>query len=311
MNKNFWKNHKKPIIALAPMDGYTDSAFRRICREINPEILVFTEFTSAEGLSHGAKRIMERFYFHPSEQPVIAQIFGSDIPSYALAAQYLEAQGFIGIDINMGCPSKKVVKSEQGVALRKNHDLAFRIIEAVAKHTKLPVSVKTRLGWKSEEDLLAFGLGAKNAGANLITIHGRTYCDSYGSPANFSPIYELKRNLTIPVLCNGGITSLEDGRTKLQNLDGFMIGRASWGNPWIFSEQKKVSPEEKLEVMKRHIRYVIELKGEKYGMFEVRKHIAAYFRSIPNASNLRVNLMQSSDVKSVFGLLDKMRLESA
>ena len=119
---------QKPIIALAPMDGYTDSAFRRICKEVNPEIVVFTEFTSADGVHYGAEKVLERFSFHKIEQPVIAQIFGKDVESFITSAKYLESLGFSGIDINMGCPSKKVVKSEHGVALRKNHDFSFKLI---------------------------------------------------------------------------------------------------------------------------------------------------------------------------------------
>src|SRR3989344_2269563 len=305
MNKDFWKNMQKPIIALAPMDGYTDSAFRRICKEVNPEIVVFTEFTSADGVHYGAEKVLERFRFHKIEQPVIAQIFGKDVESFITSAKYLESLGFSGIDINMGCPSKKVVKSEHGVALRKNHDLAFKLIEAVVKNTKLPVSVKTRLGWDSDGDLIAFGKGAEAAGANLITIHGRTYCEPYGCPANFDPIYELKRNLTIPVIGNGGITSLDDGRKKLGNLDGFMIGQASWGNPWIFAG-KAVTFEEKIPLMKKHAEYLIELKGERVGCMEIRKHLLMYVRGIPSASKYRMRLVQVDSLNTVYSVLDEI-----
>lgn len=305
MNKDFWKNIQKPIIALAPMDGYTDSAFRRICKEVNPEIIVFTEFTSADGVHYGAEKVLERFRFDPSEQPVIAQIFGKDVESFITSAKYLESLGFCGIDINMGCPSKKVVKSEHGVALRKNHDLAFKLIEAVVKNTKLPVSVKTRLGWDNHEDLIAFGKGAEAAGANLITIHGRTYCEPYGCPANFDPIYELKKNLGIPVIGNGGITSLEDGKKKLGNLDGFMIGQASWGNPWIFSG-KIVPFEEKISLIKKHAEYLIELKGERVGCMEIRKHLLMYVRGIPNASQYRIRLVQVNSLDAVHAVFEEV-----
>ena len=305
MDKNFWRNLKKPIIALAPMDGYTSSPFRRICREMNSQIVVFTEFTSAEGTSFGAPRILERFRYHPTEQPVIAQIFGSNIPSFIKAAQYLESLGFSGIDINMGCPSKHVVRSEQGVALRKNHDLSFRLIEAVATHTRLPVSVKTRLGWDSAADLTAFGRGVESAGGNLITIHGRTYCEPYGCPADFTPIYELKKNVKIPVIGNGGILSLPDGLQKLGNLDGFMIGQAAWGNPWIFSGRDRiaVSVDEKISVILRHLAYGREMKPDYFALLEMRKHVAAYLRGLPQAVRLRAELMSTSNFDQLEHLL--------
>src|SRR3989339_1720656 len=141
MSKDFWKNLPKPILALAPMDGYTDSAFRRICKTVNPEIIVFTEFTSADGLHHEAKKVQEKFRYHEEEKPIIAQIFGKDVKTFITAAKYCEAMGFAGIDLNMGCPAKKVVRSEHGIALRKKHDLAFRLISAVAGNSALPVSV--------------------------------------------------------------------------------------------------------------------------------------------------------------------------
>ena len=184
MSKDFWNNLPKPIVILAPMDGYTDSAFRQICKEVNPAIVVVTEFVSADGITHGATKLRSKLGFDPAEQPIIAQIFGKDPASFAAATRYCEEQGFSGIDINMGCPSKKVVKSEHGIALRRNLTQAFKLIEAVAANTTLPVSVKTRLGWSDASDLLEFGQGAQNAGANLLTIHGRTYTVPYSCPAD-------------------------------------------------------------------------------------------------------------------------------
>lgn len=309
MSKDFWKNYKKPIFALAPMDGYTDSAFRRICREVSSEVVVYTEFTSVEGLSCGAQRIKDRFSFHPCEKPVIAQVFGHDIPSYVYAAKYLETLGFTGIDINMGCPSKKIVKSECGIALRKNHSQAWKIIEAVANATRLPVSVKTRLGWSDHSDLEAFARGAQNSGANLIAVHARTYLQPYGCPANFEPLYRLKETLRIPILGNGGIASLRDGREKLGNLDGFMIGQASWGNPWVFQERKNIEFSEKVPVIKRHARYLVELRGEKFGVREMRKHLLHYIRSIPNASKYRIRFASVEKLDEIFSLLNSVNDE--
>lgn len=289
------------------MDGYSDSAFRRVCKTVNPDIIVFTEFVSADGISHNAKKLLEKLNFDKSEQPIIAQIFGKDEETFAKATKYCEARGFAGIDINMGCPSKKVVKSEHGIALRKHHDKAFRLVEAVAKNTKLPVSVKTRLGWNNSNDLIDFGKGVQNAGANLITVHGRTYTVPYNCPADFEPIYSLKRELKIPVIGNGGITSIPDGLDKLGNLDGFMIGRASFGNPWVFdSESKQLTFRQKLPLIKKHVTYLIQDKGQKRAMFEIRKHLAAYVKGMPGASDYRSQLVQVESKKEMFTILEKI-----
>jgi tRNA-dihydrouridine synthase B len=299
MPKDFWRKINKPIIALAPMDGYSDSAFRRVCKMVNPNIIVFTEFTSADGLHHGAKKLQDKFRYDPSEHPIVAQIFGKNTETFVTAAKYCEAQGFDGIDINMGCPSKKVVKSEHGVALRKKPELAFKLVEAVAEATSLPISVKTRLGWNNAEDLIGFGKSLENAGTNMITIHGRTYSEPYGVPAHFEPIYELKKNVTIPVIGNGGITSIADGKNKLGNLDGFMIGQASFGNPWVFSESPAPSFAGRISLIKKHAKLLFELKGEKVAMLEIRKHLLHYVKGLPNASLYRSQLVQVKSLNEI------------
>lgn len=291
------------------MDGYTDSAFRRVCKEVNPQVVVFTEFTSADGLHHGSKKVQDKFRYHPQEKPIIAQIFGKDINTFVTAAKYCEAMGFSGIDLNMGCPARKVVRSEHGIALRKKHDLAFRLIEAVAMATNLPVSVKTRLGWTDASDLIDFGLGAENAGANLLTIHGRTYAQGYSNPANFSPIYELRQKVRIPIIGNGGIVSMDDGYSKLQNLDGFMIGRAAIGNPWVFSERQSISFEEKIPIIQKHAQYLVDLKGERVGVLEMRKHLLAYVKSQPHASIYRLKLVRVDSPENIYRALDEILLD--
>ncbi len=303
MNKDFWNNLSRPIVALSPMDGYTDSAFRRVCKSVNPNIVVVTEFTSAEGLNHHAPRIVERFRFDPSEQPIIAQLFGSNVDSFVDAARWLEAKGFAGIDLNMGCPSRQVIRSEQGFALRQNHEKAFRIIDAVARSTKLPVSVKTRLGLHDADDLLEFGKGCEDAGANMLTIHGRTYDQPYGVPADFAPIYKLKRNVSIPVLGNGGIVSAADGVEKLNNLDGFMIGQAAIGNPWVFSERPAESFTEKIPLIEQHAAWLVELRGEQYGIREMRKHLLTYVKGLPNAKELRARLVHVNSLTDISDML--------
>lgn len=300
----------KPIIALAPMDGYTDSAFRRVCKMVNQDIIVFTEFTSADGLHHSAKKLQQKLSYDKSEHPIIAQIFGKNKETFITAAKYCEAMGFEGIDINMGCPSKKVVKSEHGIALRKKPELAYQLVEALAKATDLPISVKTRLGWNNADDLIEFGQGLAKAGADLITIHGRTYTEPYGVPAHFEPIYELKKNVSIPIIGNGGISSMTDGKNKLGNLDGFMIGQASFGNPWVFSKSPALSFSNKVPVILKHAELLFKLKGAKVARLEIRKHLLHYVKGLPNATEFRSQLVQVKSIpeikKTLQSIVDKV-----
>ena len=300
MNKDFWKNLPKPIIGLAPMDGYSDSAFRRICRKINPNLMIVTEFTSADGLSFSAEKLKRKLWFHPSEKPVIAQIFGKNVDTFIKATKVCEDMGFAGIDINMGCPSKKVVKSEHGVALRKNPDLAYRLIEAVAKNTPLPVSVKTRLGWSNADGLIEFAKGAENAGADMLCVHARTYTEPYNVPAQFEHLYELERHLSIPLIANGGIVDIEDGMKKLQNLQGFWIGQASFGNPWCFSlDHPPQSFAEKVPLILNHAEWLIEHKGELVGTREIRKHLLQYVKGFNGAKNFRSQIVHVKCFKDI------------
>ena len=280
MKKSFWQDLPKPIIGLAPMDGYSDSAFRRICKEVNPNIVTVTEFTSADGLHFSAEKLKRKLHFHPSEQPVIAQIFGKNVETFVTATKVCEDMGFSGIDLNMGCPSKKVVKSEHGVALRKNPDLACQLVEAVANATNLPVSVKTRLGWSNGNDLVDFGKSIQNAGANMICIHARTYMEPYKVAPQYEQVYALKDALSIPVIGNGGIESLNQGHHYCSRLDGFYIGQATFGNPWIFIDKKPAQFKDRLPVILNHAQYLIEHKGERVGTREIRKHLLAYVKGL-------------------------------
>lgn len=304
--KNFWQNIHKPIIGLAPMEGYSDSAFRQVCKALRPDLLTYTEFTSADGLFFNSKMVRKKLAFQKSEKPILAQIFGKTIPHFVLAAKICEDMGFDGIDLNMGCPAKKVVKSEHGVGLRKTPDLAYQLIEAVAKAVTLPVSVKTRLGWDDASDLITFGIEAQNAGADMISVHGRTFKEPYTVPAQFEPIYKLKKQLHIPVLGNGGITSLADGLAKLGNLDGFLIGQASFGNPWVFSDHQPSSFAEKLPTILLHVLALIEAKGEAIAYREIRKHLAAYVKNMPGAKVYRQRLVLVSSLAEIMGVLEEI-----
>lgn len=217
MNKNFWNELAAagPISTLAPMDGYCDSAYRQVMKTIAPHIVPFSEFYSADGLVH-SKDLAKKVLPHAEiEKPLIIQIFGKDPEKFRQAAILIESYGVAGIDINMGCPAKKVVKSGHGSSLMINRDTAFKIVEEMAKAVKIPISVKTRLGWENHDLLVEFCKGLENAGANLISVHGRTYKQAFTGKADFTGIYELRQHLGIPVIANGDIMDHADGVNKI------------------------------------------------------------------------------------------------
>ena len=226
MSKSFWSELAKqgPVCALAPMDGYTDSPYRQIVKKIAPSTVCFSEFYSADGLVHSKQLQQSALTYNPSEKPLIIQIFGKDPEMFRKAAILIEQAGAAGVDVNMGCPAKKVVKSGHGSSLMINTDTAFRIIEEMNKAVSIPISVKTRLGWNNwEEHLIPFAQGLQNAGAKLLSVHGRTYQQAFDGKADWTGIYELKKHLSIPVIGNGDVLDYDDGMKKLGNLDGFMI----------------------------------------------------------------------------------------
>ena len=295
-----WGQLPRPIVALAPMDGVTDSAFRRVVRRLNPGVVLFSEFTSAEGFLR-SPRVRSRLDFHPEEHPYFVQLFGSDPDAFAEAARQLEQQGVMGIDINMGCPARKIVASQHGSGLMRDVDAACRIVARVAAACALPVSVKTRLGWSDSDSLIPFARALENAGARLVTIHGRTYDQHFSGPADWTPIYALKDALRVPVLGNGDVRDHDDGLGRLGNLDGFMIGRAAIGDPWIF--RTRLGPgaaapptwAEKSRVMALHLAFALESKPARAAVLEFRKHIAEYVRGFEDAKSLRRALMSVTD----------------
>lgn len=220
MSKDFWKNlaSQGPICTLAPMDGYTDSAYRQIVKKIAPNTVCFSEFYSADGLVHSKQLQQSALAHDASEKPLIIQIFGKDPEMFRKAAILIEQSGAAGVDVNMGCPAKKVVKSGHGSSLMINTDTAFRIIEEMSKAVRIPISVKTRLGWNNwEEHLIPFAQGLQNAGANLLSVHGRTYQQAFDGTADWTGIYELKKHLSIPVIGNGDVLDYDDGIRRIQN----------------------------------------------------------------------------------------------
>jgi tRNA-dihydrouridine synthase B len=323
MNKDFWKSlaASGPITALAPMDGYCDSPYRQIVKKTAPHTVVFSEFYSADGLVH-SKELQKKALTHAQwEYPLIIQIFWKDPEMFREAAKIIEWYGITGIDINMGCPAKKVVKSGHGSSLMINRDTAFRIVEEMAKAVKIPVSVKTRLGWEDSSLLVDFVKWLENAGANLISVHGRTYKQAFTGKADFTGIYELKQHVGIPVICNGDVLSYADGIQKMvhpdnrngeitkKNLDGFMIGRASFGNPWCFlPDEYEPTLGEILEVMEEHGRLLWQWKDRK-GMMEARKHLVQYLHSFPWVKDYRTLLVHVENLEDILSVLEKIKTD--
>jgi tRNA-dihydrouridine synthase B len=354
MNKNFWRDLALtwPIAALAPMDGYCDSPYRQIVKKIAPKTVVFSEFYSADGLVH-SKELQRKALTHAqSEYPLIIQIFGKDPIMFREAAKIIESYGITGIDINMGCPAKKVVKSGHGSSLMINRDTAFRIVEEMSGAVNIPISVKTRLGWENPDLLVEFVQWLENAGANLISVHGRTYKQAFTGKADFAGIYNLKQHVNIPVICNGDILSYEDGVAKMvhpenriwnpppekrelegvsqkgihynvtppnlsfsgeglkpKNLDGFMIGRASFGNPWCFLPWNyEPTLAEILDTMIEHGDLLWQWKERKW-MMEARKHLVQYLHGFPGVKEYRTSLVHVESPDDIHAVIDRIRAE--
>lgn len=306
--KDFWQNINKPIVALAPMDGYTDSAYRQVVKKIAPDVMCFSEFYSADWLVHSKFLADSVLPHNESEKPLIIQIFWKDPEMFARARQIIERYNIAWIDINMWCPAKKVVKSWHGSGLIINQDTAFKIIETINKATKLPISVKTRLSFDWGEWLYDFAKWLENAWASLITVHWRTAKQAYTWIADFTQIYELKNHLKIPVVCNWDIKNFDDWISKLKNLDGFMIWRWSFWNPWAFLPGNyKPTLWEILDIMEFHAAKLMETKWEKKWSLEVRKHLVLYLRDFPWVKNYRKSMVTVNNLIEVQNVINQIK----
>lgn len=294
-------------IFLAPMAGITDLPFRLICKEKGAG-LVYTEMVSAKALLYGDEKTKLLLKTCKEERPLAVQIFGSDIESIAYASKYVSEFADI-VDINMGCPAPKVVKNGDGSRLLLDLELVKQIVETAVKNSKVPVTVKIRKGW-DEEHIVALEAAKiiEQAGASAITVHGRTRSQYYSGEADWEIIKKVKENVKIPVIGNGDLRCAEDVEKafKSSKVDGIMIGRATLGNPWIFSQTleylktgnkiPKPSNEERLSIILKHIELEINEKGERVAIKEMRKHISAYTKSLKDSSQFR-NKMNTLETK--------------
>ena len=307
-------------LLLAPMEDVSDPPFRALCKEQGADV-VYTEFVSSEGLIRNAAKSVMKLDIYEKERPVGIQIFGANMESMLQTIDIVEKSKPDIIDINFGCPVKKVVSKGAGAGILKDICLMEQLTAEMVKRTNLPVTVKTRLGWDHDSiKIVEVAERLQDVGCKAIAIHGRTRAQMYKGEADWKPIAEVKNNprMYIPVFGNGDVDSPEKALLMRDDfgLDGCMIGRASIGNPWFFKQVKhffetgehlpSVSLYERVEAARRHLQMAIDWKGEKLGVFETRRHYTNYFKGIPHFKEYRMKMVTSDDAKDVFAVFDEV-----
>lgn len=309
----------QPGLALAPMAGITNSPFRVLAKEQGCPLL-FSEMISARGLLYNDRRSHSLLYSENLERPIGFQLFGSEPLILAKAAQKLENLGVDFIDLNLGCPTRKITGNGEGGALLRTPALCSKIFKAVAGSVSCPVTVKLRVGWNKQTiNVMDITARAEDAGLKAVTIHGRTVEQGFSGQADWDIIGQVKEALTIPVIGNGDIDSPQSAEKMLAycRCDGVMIGRAARGNPWIFSEtlarlqgEKQPDPpsvKQIIEMVLKHFTLLIKLKGEASAAREMRRHACWYVRGLPGAASLRQKLIRLSSYRETEIILQEFQ----
>lgn len=304
------------------MADMTDSAFCQVVREVSAahtpsELIVFREMVSAEAVVRGSEKTLGMTDIHPAERPLVQQIFGSDPAVMAAAAAKIEAEHHPeGFDINMGCPVYKIVHNFNGCALMQDPELAANIVKEMKKVISVPLSVKIRLGWSNPTDCISFVKVLEEAGADLITIHGRTKTQGYSGVADWKAVGEAKKQVSIPVLVNGDVHKPELVAEALaqSGADGVLIARGALGNPWFFSQYQEIaagktptpiSLEERVRVVRRHLDLHLAQYGEG-AVSTFRKHLSWYFKGIPNFKQYKEPMMTAKTREGLCAILDQV-----
>lgn len=307
----------KSRVLQSPLSGVTDLVFRRLVRRYAPESMMYTEMVNATGL-HYVKQLPKLMEVDPNERPISIQLFDCRPDFLAEAAQMAVEEGADTVDINMGCPVNKITKNGGGSSLLRQPELAGEIVSSVVKAVGVPVTVKTRIGWNNQEiNILEFAKRMEDAGAQMLTLHGRTRAQGYNGPARWEWIGKVKEILSIPVIANGDIFSVDAALRCLEETgaDGVMCSRGTLGYPFLVGEidyffkngEERVPPTavEKLECAKDHLRALWEYKGDR-GIRQARKHMTWYAKGFPGAGELRGKLATVESVEEGCNLIDRV-----
>jgi nifR3 family TIM-barrel protein len=302
---------ERPLF-LAPMEDVTDIGFRMLCKRFGAS-MVYTEFVSAEALVRDIKSTVKKLTISDEERPVGIQIYGRDIDAMVEAAKIVEQAGPDVIDLNFGCPVKKVAGKGAGAGMLQNIPKLLEITEKVVQAVKLPVTVKTRLGWNHEQLIITtLAEQLQDCGIQALTIHGRTRSQMYTGNADWTLIGEVKKNprIHIPIIGNGDIKTLADADRAFDQygVDAVMIGRATFGQPWLFSK-KELTLDEKIDVLEEQLRINIERIDEYRGILHTRRHLAAspVFKGIPNFRETRIKMLRAEKVDDLLAILEQCR----
>ena len=312
----------RPVL-LAPMEDVTDSSFRKICRELGAA-MVYSEFVSAEALVRNIASTARKLEVHDSERPVVIQIYGREPEAMAEAARMVQDAGPDIIDINFGCPVKKVAQKGAGAGLLRDPEKMLAITKAVVQAVDLPVTAKTRLGWDCNNIIIGeLALRLQDCGIKALAVHGRTRSQMYTGKADWGPIAALKadKRLEIPLIGNGDVTTPQECAARFgeTGVDAIMVGRASFGAPWVFRDMRSyldtgaftpLSIKSKLDLLRRQISESIERIDEYRGILHIRRHLAAtpLFKGIPDFRPVRIRMLRADTQQELLKILDEIEL---